>query len=39
MLQTCFLLISICVVAFNLIADLLCLAVDPRVREGMNHVG
>ena len=37
MLQTCFLFISICVVAFNLIADLLYMAVDPRVKEGMGH--
>ena len=37
MLQTCFLFISICVVAFNLLADFVNMAVDPRVREGKRH--
>jgi peptide/nickel transport system permease protein len=31
-LQTCFLFIGICVVVFNLLADVLNLAIDPRTR-------
>ncbi|MDR3153618.1 MAG: ABC transporter permease [Deltaproteobacteria bacterium] len=34
MLQTCFLFMGACVVACNLLADALVLAIDPRVREG-----
>ena len=37
MLQTCFLFIGISVVAFNLLADLLNLLIDPRTREGGRH--
>lgn len=37
MLQTCFLFIAISVVIFNLISDLLNLAIDPRVREGAHN--
>lgn len=33
MLQTCFLFIGICVVTFNLLADILNLWIDPRTRE------
>ena len=32
-LQTCFLFIGICVVAFNLLADVLNMLIDPRLRE------
>lgn len=34
MIQTCFLFMGVCVVVFNLIADVIYMAVDPRVREG-----
>lgn len=37
MLQTCFLFIGICVVAFNLLADVLNLAIDPRTRGEADH--
>ena len=33
MLQTCFLFIGICVVFFNLIADVINMAIDPRTRR------
>lgn len=36
-LQTCFLFIGICVVLFNLLADMINLFVDPRLREEGNH--
>jgi len=35
MLQTCFLFLAVCVVAFNLIADILCMLIDPRIKEGL----
>jgi len=34
-LQTCLLFIAICIVAFNLIADILCMLTDPRIKEGL----
>lgn len=37
MLQTCFLFIGISVVAFNLLADLINMAIDPQLREGNRH--
>ena len=37
MLQTCFLFIGICVVAFNLLADVLNLLIDPRTRGEGDH--
>ena len=36
-LQTCFLFIGICVVAFNLLADVLNMLIDPRLREEGRH--
>ncbi|MDR1042056.1 MAG: ABC transporter permease [Deltaproteobacteria bacterium] len=36
MLQACFLFMGTSVVAFNLIADVLVMAIDPRVREGRS---
>ena len=35
MIQTCFLITSICIVASNLIADILCMFIDPRVKDGL----
>lgn len=35
--QMCFLLIAICVVVFNFIADLLCMWIDPRIRDGIRN--
>jgi peptide/nickel transport system permease protein len=35
MVQTCFLFTAVLIVAFNLIADILCMLVDPRIKEGM----
>jgi peptide/nickel transport system permease protein len=35
MIQTCFLFTTVCVVAFNLIADILCMFIDPRIKEGL----
>ncbi len=37
MLQTCFLFIGICVVLFNLLADVLNLIIDPRTRGEGDH--
>lgn len=37
MLQTCFLLIGICVVVFNLLADFINMTIDPRIREGVHR--
>ena len=37
MLQTCFLFIGICVVLFNLLADILNMCIDPRIREEGHH--
>ena len=36
-LQTCFLFIGICVVAFNLLADVRNMLIDPRLREEDRH--
>lgn len=33
MLQTCFLFIGICIVAFNLLADVINMLIDPRTRK------
>ena len=35
--QMCFLLIATCVVVFNLIADVLCMYIDPRIRDGITN--
>jgi len=35
--QLCFLLIAVCVIIFNLVADILCMKLDPRVREGLRR--
>ena len=35
--QMCFLLIAICVVVFNFIADMLCMYIDPRIRDGVKN--
>ncbi|WP_130848923.1 ABC transporter permease [Intestinimonas timonensis] len=37
MLQTCFLFIGVCVVLFNLLADILNMCIDPRIREEGHH--
>lgn len=37
MLQTCFLFIGVCVVMFNLLADILNMCIDPRIREEGHH--
>lgn len=37
MLQTCFLFIGICVVLSNLLADILNMCIDPRIREEGHH--
>ena len=37
MLQTCFLIIGVCVVMFNLLADILNMCIDPRIREEGHH--
>jgi peptide/nickel transport system permease protein len=37
MLHTSFLIIGVCVVSFNMLADLICAAIDPRIREGIVH--
>lgn len=37
MLQACFLFIGICVVLANFLGDLLCMAIDPRIREGRKN--
>ena len=36
MLQTCFLFIGVCVVACNLLADIVNMIIDPRVRENVT---
>lgn len=36
-LQTCFLFIGICVVLFNLLADVINLVIDPRIREEAKY--
>ena len=35
--QMCFLLIAVCVVVFNFIADILCMWIDPRIRDGIQN--
>jgi peptide/nickel transport system permease protein len=35
MIQTCFLFSAVCIIFFNLIADILCMRIDPRIKEGM----
>lgn len=35
--QMCFLLIAICVVIFNFVADILCMWIDPRIRDGIQN--
>lgn len=37
MLQTCFLFMGICIVVFNLIADVLVMAIDHRVKDGEKY--
>ena len=37
MLQGCFLLIGVCVVAFNLLSDVLYAVIDPRVKDGEHE--
>ena len=34
--QLCFLVIAICVIIFNFIGDMLCMALDPRIRDGVR---
>ena len=36
-LQACFLFISVFVVVFNLLADVINTLIDPRVKEGLKH--
>ena len=36
-IQMCFLLIAGCVVLFNFVADVLCMQMDPRIRDGMAY--
>jgi peptide/nickel transport system permease protein len=35
--QMCLLLIAICVVVCNFIADMLCMYIDPRIRDGIKN--
>ena len=35
--QMCFILIAICVVIFNLLADVLSLYIDPRIKDGVRN--
>lgn len=35
--QMCFLLIAVCVVFFNFVSDMLCMYIDPRIQDGMQH--
>ncbi len=37
MLHTSFLIIGVCVVLFNLLSDIVCAAIDPRIREGIAN--
>lgn len=34
--QLCFLVIAVCVIVFNFIGDMLCMVLDPRIREGVR---
>lgn len=36
MVQLCFLVIAICVILFNFIGDMLCMVLDPRIRDGVK---
>jgi peptide/nickel transport system permease protein len=35
--QLCFLLIAICVIVFQFAGDLICLRLDPRIRDGADY--
>lgn len=35
--QMCLLLIAVCVVVFNFIADMLCMYIDPRIQDGIKN--
>ena len=35
--QLCLLMIAICVVFFNFISDMLCMYIDPRIRDGIRN--
>ncbi|MDO5422329.1 MAG: ABC transporter permease [Eubacteriales bacterium] len=35
-IQMCFLIIAICVIFFNFLSDILCMLLDPRIRDGME---
>jgi peptide/nickel transport system permease protein len=35
--QMCLLLVAVCVVLFNFIADMLCMYIDPRIQDGMKN--
>lgn len=35
--QMCLLLIAVCVVIFNFIADMLCVYIDPRIQDGIKN--
>ncbi|MCL6479627.1 MAG: ABC transporter permease, partial [Peptococcaceae bacterium] len=38
MLQGCFLILTACVMLANLLADVLCAFIDPRIKEGESIV-
>lgn len=35
--QLCFLVIAVCVIGFNFIGDVLCVALDPRIKDGVQN--
>jgi peptide/nickel transport system permease protein len=35
--QMCLLLVAICVVLCNFVADMLCMYIDPRIQDGMKN--
>ena len=35
--QMCFLLIAVCVVAFNFLAEIISMLIDPRIKDGAGH--
>ena len=35
--QLCFLLTAICVIVFNLVSDIFCMGLDPRIRDGVKR--
>lgn len=37
--QLCLLLIAVCVILFNFISDIVCMYLDPRIRDGAHHHG